>query len=289
MAKYTNTTVEEIVSRRTANSSTYKCTVSRINGSYFGYCHTGYSLAIKAYNSYKYNWGFPEKSAWKASWGTLSYYLEEPGRFIDCGFGELEGLAAKSYTWEEEVPINRGNSRQGSISITVGIKANKNNSSLFPDDLKTITLSTTEIPKATLNSFEVTADPNTINERYIHIAGTYSNPENYFTARVYNQKTPGSYVYISEEGDTSFNFSVPITEDMYNTSQRYVVEIVGKDSVIDVTGIKDATVQPSGVGLAVKIDNVPREVSTAHLWNVTTKDIPEIWIKIDDKIIKTIK
>lgn len=293
MSKYFNVT-EPVQIEQTKDSAKIKYTISRINSSYFGYCNYYNCLAIQRVNNkgesyfYKY-WGFPTASKWKSSWGTPSYNLSHE-EYVANQYGELQGILFESQEFIDEIKIDRGNSRQGSKSVTVGVKAGNNTTSTFSTTLKTITVYTTSIPKATLNTFTVTADSNDIVDRYIHISGTYSNPENYFTARIYNNKTPGKYEYISKEGDTAFNFSIPITKDMYNTSQEYTVEIIGKDSVVDVTSVQKATVQPSGVGLAIKNENGSvHEVSTAYLWNVTTKNVPEVWIKMDDKIIKTIK
>ena len=147
MAKFTQVSARQI--SNTSNTATYECTVSATGTSYFGVLNQTTCLAIKAWNRYMYYWGFPKANKWKDSWGSPSYYLSS-GSYYNGRLGNLQGkLDNRSYTWTETVPIDRGNSRQGTMDITVGLQYTGNDQR-FGSALQTLRLYTTEISKGNI-------------------------------------------------------------------------------------------------------------------------------------------
>lgn len=286
MSKFISVSVKQTAND--SSSATYECTVSKLSSSYFGICQYYNCLVIWKAGSngkgqaYKH-WGFPVRSSWKASWGEPSWYLWG-GNYFKSQYGNLDGFLGNTYKWTETVTIDRGNSREGTKEITVGVKAGKNTSTSFGTTLKTITLKTTRIPdpsNVVLNQ-PVVDEPN-VENRTLTVTASFVNPENYYTARLYKDGVQVPF--------TNNTYTMNITKEMYNTNPKFELRIFGKDNTYYKEFTKEvrAYIAPSGVGLTVKHNGEPKEIDNAYFRNVTNKEIKEIWIKKNGKIYKTIK
>ena len=279
MSKFLSVSARQISNN--ANSATYECTVSRTNGAYFGLCNRNVNLVIKKASSYYKHWGFPVRSSWKASWGEPSWYLWG-GNYQDIGYGYLDGFLATSYTWTETVSINRGNSRQGSKTIEVGVKAGPGTSSDFGTTLAKLTLTTTKIPDATGSWLKATVDPITQRDRYITVEGGFTNPESYYNMRLYRNgvQVPFSGTYTEQ-----------VTKDKFFTNVVFTLKVYGKDGTLynNLTKETKVYIEPSGVGVSVQKASTTHSINSMYLNNVTHKEITEVWIKKDGKVYKTVK
>lgn len=290
----------------TATSATYKCTVARVNNAYFGYLSNNQYLVLKGYNKGIKFWGFPERGNW--AW---SYFGAEPstqlydGDYHTHGGYTLQSTLKASTYWTETVPISRGTSRQGTKKITVGVIGGPYNGSDFSTLTKTITLKTTEIPKPAAPTITVSVDPITETNRYINISVTFKKylttyngvQQNYYRATLYDKNNK---VVVSKK-TASFTHKIKVTQAMFNTTQTYTVKLIGLDGAVYATKKASVSVKPNSVGLSFKSKIVDEEsgdiiedevysITTAHLNNVTVKNIPEVWIKNENgDIVKTTK
>lgn len=293
----------------TATSATYKCTVARVNNAYFGYLTSNQHLVLKGYNSYIKHWGFPATSG-SDSWvwnyyGAWPTYELENNIKKNVGYGSLGSTMKSSTYWTETVPISRGTSRQGTKKITVGVIGGPYNGSDFSTLTKTITLKTTEIPKPAAPTITVSVDPITETNRYINISVTFKRylttyngvQQNYYRATLYDKNNK---VVVSKR-TASFTHKIKVTQAMFNTTQTYTVKLIGLDGAVYATKKASVSVKPNSVGLSFKSKIVDEEsgdiiedkvysITTAHLNNVTVKNIPEVWIKNENgDIVKTTK
>lgn len=290
----------------TATSATYKCTVARVNNAYFGYLSDNQYLVLKGYNKGIKFWGFPEHGNW--AW---SYFGAEPsaqlydGNYHTHGGYTLQSTLKASTYWTETVPISRGTSRQGTKKITVGVIGGPYNGSDFSTLTKTITLKTTEIPKPAAPTITVSVDPITETNRYINISVTFKKylttyngvQQNYYRATLYDKNNK----VVTSKRTTSFTHKIKVTQAMFNTTQTYTVKLIGLDGAVYATKKASVSVKPNSVGLSFKSKIVDEEsgdiiedkvysITTAHLNNVTVKNIPEVWIKNENgDIVKTTK
>lgn len=287
MGKFNGVSVRTVSSDD--NGATYECTVSGASNSYFGICDNRGCTAIKAWNRYLYYWGWPKKSNWKDSWGNPDYRLVN-GSNISQFAGTLQGrLDNRKYTWTDYVPIARNNQRQPSATITVGLEY-KGTDSRFSSALQTITLYANAIPYGNINEFSVTADSGNISgDRYIRIHTTFTNPSNFHYCRLTDSN--GKVLATSGEGATSLDYNMLITKDMYQTTKAFKVELFGKDNkACPGARSQSVSIEPSGVGLWLKPNqNNIVECTKSAFVNTKTKDITEIWIKINGKWCKTKK
>lgn len=280
MSKFISVTAKQISC--TANSATYECTVSRTNGSYFGFCDYNRCLAIKKAGGYSNYWGFPEKSSWKSSWGTPSWVLSSQGT-ANNAFGNLQGMLKASHTWTETVSINRGNSRQGSAYIEVGVKAGSNVESNFGTTLVGLTLTTSKIADASNSWLRVTVDPTTEQVRKITVEGGFTNPEGHYYMKLLRNG--------SEIKGFNGTYSEEISQNMYLSTIYFELQIYGKDGTHYNSLLKKAQayIEPSGPGVSVKENSIVNPVNNMYLKNVNHKEITEVWIKKDGKVYKTEK
>lgn len=283
MAKFTQVSARQI--SNTANSATYECTVSATGTSYFGVLNQTTCLAIKAWNRYMYYWGFPKANKWKASWGSPSYYLSS-GSYYNGRLGNLQGkLDNRSYTWTETVPIDRGNSRQGTMDVTVGLQYTGTDQR-FGSALQTLRLYTTEISKGYINTFSGSADSsNTVGDRYIRLYCSFTNPESFYNCRLYD----ANGTLITTSSGTDFNYNILITKDMYQTTKRYDVKLYGKDGTCYDNKSVVVSIEPSGAGVWAKLNNTTTEINKLTFKNVNFKEAKEVWIKKDGAWRKTKK
>lgn len=286
MSKYIKVTVKQVAASK--DSATYECTVARQNSSYFGYCNKNTHLVIwkagakgtgKAYK----HWGFPKRADWKSSWGEPSWNLWG-GNKVDIGYGNLDGFLDTSYKWQEIVNIDRGNKRQGSKQIKVGVKAGPGTSDSFAKDiLKTITLKTIQVPDPTLDLFVATIDTSgTV--PCIDVKWSFVNPEDYYRVELYKN---GEKVELKDP----VHYVEKITPDMFNQTIKFEGKVYGKDNTYYKEFSKSAslTIQPIGPGVTVNNSGTIANVNAMYLNNVTHKGITEVWIKKDGKVYKTVK
>jgi len=283
MASNLSVSCEQI--SNTSNSATFRCTITANSSSYYGLVSP--CIAIKTWNGYRNYWGFPLSNHWKSSWHASPDYRLVNGSVINGAFGSLNGqLTDRTYTWTETVPINKGNSRQGTATITVGAQYNGNDSR-FASALITKTLNTTSTPYGEITSKNCTVDSgNTSGTRYIHITCNFTNPENYHTCKLFD----ASGKLITATSVSPLTYNITITKDMYQKTKAYKLELYGKDNNA-CPGAQTiyAFIEPSGVGLWTKQNSNTKEVSTATFKNVNQKQITEIWIRKNQEWKRTLK
>ena len=259
----------------------FSYTISRLHGSYFGLCDSR-SLLIKRVNSsgqqynYKY-WGFPEKSKWKSSWGSPDWRLQNETTVIANG---CTGYLRESVYLEDEVKINRGNSRQGSMRVTVGVYAGSGNESRFGTTEQSITLYTSKVADPSNSWLSVTADGAEVANRKITVKGGFTNPEGYYTMKLYRNGT-----------NVSFNgeYTESITKDKEKTTIYYELRVYGKDGTCYTAMTKTGSVTPAESSKGIRVNQKGiKKVYELKRKNVTLKDVKDIYIKKDGKIRKVI-
>ena len=278
MSKFLSVSARQISNN--ANSATYECTVARTNGAYFGYCDYYRCLAIKKASGYYKYWGFPKASNWKSAWGQPSWNLSSQ-QWVSNQFGNLQGFLDTTYTWTETISIDRGNSRQGSKYVEVGVVSGSNISSDFGTTLVGLTLTTTKVPDATNPYLKSQVDPITVRNRKITVEGGFTNPEGYYNMRLYRNgvQVPFNGTYTEE-----------VTKDKFFSNIVFTLKVYGKDGTLynNLTKETKVYIEPSGVGVSVQKTST-HNVDSMYLNNVTRKEITEVWIKKNGKVYKTEK
>jgi hypothetical protein len=274
---------------KTPTGGIIEYTISRTNSAYFGYCDYYRCLAIQRAdrngNSYYYKyWGFPRKSYWRASWGEPSWLLsyEQPA---NNQFGYLQGTLFESQTFRDEIVIPRGNSRENSKKVTVGVVAGSSiTDKRFDTTLQSVTVYTTKIADASDVWLTAEVDPTTAQERYITVKGGFTNPEGHYNMRLFRngvQVVPFDGTYTEK-----------VTEDLYYQTINFELKIFGADGTFYNPLTKYASIkniEPLGPGISVMQNSSIYGVENACRKNVTLKELPEIWIKKDGKVYKTEK
>lgn len=265
----------------TASSATYECTVSRINKGVYVNCVKEYHLALKKSADKPFLlWGFPTDYA-KYNYRAHANLTTNSTVDIGAGYGKLPSKISNSESWTETVSINRGNSRQGSKTIKVGVKTGNSTDKNFKPDLVTLTLKTLEIAKPNKPTITITVDDEKQKTRYIHINITMNNPENFYTAKLLD----GSGNQIGGSHTSSWEESILIDKNYFETTQNYTVKITGKDGTLyHEVSSSSGFIKASGVGAQVKADGSIQDVNTAHFKNANIKTISEVWIKKDGKV-----
>ena len=281
MAVYTAVSARQI--SNTANSATFECTVSAYSTSYYGILNSSNCIAIKSWNRYLHYWGWPV--TWKSGWGSPSYYLKNK-QYYNGPLGNLQGrLDNRSFTFTDTVPIDRGNSRQGSVDVTVGLHS-LSKDSRFCSALQTIRLYTTEIAKGNITSFSGTADSGNISgDRYIRLSCGFNNPEGYYTCRLYD----ANGTQLKASNGTSLDHNILITRDMYQTTKRFRVELYGRDNSLYDRRELTVSIEPSGAGVWAKLNSNSTEIQKVTFKNVNFKEAKEVWVKINGTWRKTTK
>lgn len=278
-SKYIRVTAEQISC--TKNAATYRCTITRINKGVYVLCDKNYHLAPKKSGDKPFMlWGFPTDYS-KYNYTAASNLKNGTTVDIGAGYGKLPSKIQNSITWEESVPISRGNSRQGTKTISVGLKTGTGGSKDFKPALIKLTLKTKEIPKPNKPTISVTVDDTTNKDRFIHVTVTMNNPEEYYIAKLYDKN--GNQ--IGDPHTASWNEQIPINKNMFESSQEYTVKIIGKDTseYHSITSNR-CYIEASGIGVIVKDEGILQEVNTAHLKNVNIKTLSEVWVKKDGKV-----
>lgn len=286
MSQFINVSTPKQITK-TATGGIIEYTISKVNSSYFGLCSYYDCLAIQRVdtngNSYYYKyWGFPRKSYWKASWGEPSWLLSYE-QYTSNQFGNLQGTLFESQTFRDGIIIPRGNARENSKEVTVGVVAGSGiTDKRFATTLQTITVYTTKIADASDVWLTAEVDPITVQDRYITVKGGFTNPEGYYNMRLYRNgvQVPFSGTYTEQ-----------VTKDLYYQTINFELRIFGADGTFynALTKYVSKQIDPSGPGVSVMQNSRIYGVENACRKNVTLKELPEVWIKKDGKVYKTVK
>lgn len=263
------------------------------NGSYFW----GGTNMIRPYLNGEYpyyGWAAPDRGSWKyfsntdpavgnyyrlydssSGWQNLSwvYFSPQPGY-----------ISAKVLEFYRDVTINRGNSRQGSVTVRVGIDS-KYSDWRFPDCFVNLTLYTNKIADISNVALNVTIDDKSNNPRYIRVSSSFTNPSTYYTAYLYHNGN------LLASGTGSLSRNIEVTYNMFDTNQSFNLVIKGKDGVTYHNSTKTVHVEPSGVGIWVRQSNRANEVFHVYYKNNSGEiiEVTEAWYKRNSQNIKTTK
>lgn len=276
--------VEASQTSSTATSATYTMKVSR-RGTYF------WGLKDKIYvcdhNGRIICWAAPEKSKWK--WDGTNYYLTNSSgskQTLSWEFWKPQSgyVAASSLTYTRTVTINRGNARQGSKTINIGIESAYSGSNLSTCK-GNLTLTTSKIADASNVVLTANADGVGVSDRYIRLSASFTNPENYYTGYLYHGST------LLGTTTNSISKEIKITNSMFETTQSFSFVIKGKDGVSYVTKPAECYVEPGGVGIWNRKDGVAKEVTNVYYKNNNGEiiEVTEAWVKRNNQAIKTVK
>ena len=275
---------------RTANSASYKMKVSRRNGYFWGHHEKAW---IQNHNGRVFYWNAPSTGSdynhWR--WNGRIYYIIDannvawdlnnkywPGATASDTHKALDSWESPEYT----VPINRGNAKSGSTTITVGIFTT------YTDIFKTLKLDlplyTSEVANISNISFTGECDDRYVQNRYIRLRASYTNPENFYHATITG---PG----LNETFDTSYSKNIAVTNAMHNTTRTYTITIKGDDGVVYKTQSVSVYIEPSGVGIWYKQNNKPKECYHVYYKNNQGNiiEVTEAWYKRNSQNIKTVK
>lgn len=266
----------------TANSATYKMKVSRRNGYILGKA----GLSIYDHEGKIVNWAFPSVSSWR--WTGSTYLLDSNKGTLELGRAfwgsNPDYLAASSVEYTRTVNINRGNSRQGSTVVTIGVD------SIFTGGyynkcMGNLALYTSKVADVSNINFAVTADGKNVSNRNIYVTASFTNPESFYIGTVTHDKKELGTV------TSSRTFTIPITYDMFNTTQHFTFSIKGKDGSLITNKTYSIKIEPSGVGIWYKQNNKVKEVDSVYYKNNNGEiiDVTEVWAKVGGKAIKTVK
>ena len=271
----------------TADSATYRMRASILNNGRWG---TKGNIAIYDHNGRVVYWNAPELSKW--TWRDGGYYIWES--YYNSGWIQLNwyyyndqpGYALESvYEHTATVTgISRGNNRQGSKTINIGIKSTFTDSD-FPNCIGDLTVYTSKIADVSNVRLSVSIDDVTETDRKIHVNVSFTNPESYYTGYIYHN---GSQIGTVTSSNT---IDIPVTYAMFNTTQKFSISIKGKDGQEYYSTNSSILVQPSGVGIWYKNNNKMNEVYHVYFKNNNGEmiDVTEAWAKLGGKIIKTVK
>jgi hypothetical protein len=263
----------------------YKLTVARANGMFWGGVDV---ISIHDHNGHVCWWAAPGLSEWvwqnnqyelydwATGWQALywKFWNPEPGY-----------LAASSHTITRRVNnISRGNKRQGSKTVRVGVQSVYSDWR-FTTCIINLPLTTEQIPLPSNVTLTATADDKTIPDRKIRIVASFSNPESYYTGMLYHN---GVLIASSSDPITK---EINITPVMFNTKQRFSFTIKGKDDIEHITPKEtEVFIEPSGLGIWYK-DDEPKEVFHVYQKNNSGEiiEVTEAFCKRNNKIIKIVK
>ena len=265
----------------------YKCVIT--TDGYYGTDVSQTPLGVWDNGTLKNYIGWPLESAWQSSWGQPDWRLSY-GEWINSKFGGAYGtLINRRYEWTSDwISLPRGNQRKKSIDVTCGVRSVNPSWGLFPETLVTRKLETNEIPlqKFAPSKVNVTVDPaNTSGQRYIRISAEFSNPDNYYTAKLYLN---GNELAASSASPVTHN--MPITKEMFQNSYTFEAKLWGKDgSLYDTISSNSNYVEPSGFGVWSRNNNNINEIDNLAFRNNKSKEITEVWVKVNGKIYQTRK
>ena len=275
----------EQLSTRYKDKARYYISVSRKGGYFWGYRN---AVKIRNHDGAFVSWAAPAKSEW--SWDGSNYYKTDSAGNVQTLSYEFWApqpgyITGNSLYYEFEVNIDRGNKRQGSKTIYVGIDSTYTSSD-FKSCGGNLTLYTSKIADVSNVSLTVTADDGSKSERYIHVTASFTNPENHYTGTLYRGNT--------SLGTTKGSISkdIPITYDMFEKTETFYFKITGADGTAYTNSTKQVPIyiEPSGVGIWNKKNNKSNEVY--HMYYKKNGDIIEVteaWVKKSKQVIKTVK
>ena len=236
-------------------------------------------------------WGFPSVSSWRPS--GYGYYLTDGNKRVDLGThlnpnfadklaGYMTGttLTSKEYT----VNISRGNNRIGYKDVHARIEGPGNHLPTVEVSLK---LETSKIPDVSVTNFSVSQTDNIYaKERFIFVRVALVNPEDYYTLRVKHEGTE-----IHSSNGTSFSLDIPITREMFNTSQSFTAIVTGKDGVEYYNKTTSLQILPGGIGVYAKTDDKIRDIAEVYYKDKegNIHEVREVWVKRKSQVTKTIK
>ena len=248
-------------------------TASRKSGNFWG-MQQGLRLAV--HGEYSNWWACPNLGAWKHD--SAGYYIMYNGYRQSLSWYYWAPQAGyqtgTSIAMTKRVYIDRGNSKQGSTTINVGMDGTYSSAKCSG----TITLYTTAVAEPSNLSISATADGKNVTNRYIRVSYNFTNPENFYSAEIYHNN-----VRIS-------NLTIPITYAMFNTTQTFKLIVRGKDG-----STKEATtsvwIEPSGVGIWYKQSGTAKEVFHVYYKNSQGNiiEVSEAWYRRNTTNIKTVK
>jgi hypothetical protein len=269
----------------TADSASYRMVVSR-RGTYFW--GTSNAVSVYDHNGRITYWAAPSKSSWK--WDGSVYYLNNydgSKQVLSWNYWAPQAgyVAANSLTYDRTVTgISRGNNRQGSRTINIGIQSTYSDSR-FLTCRGDLTLTTSKIADVSNVSLSASADGKDVSDRYIRITASFTNPESYYTGYLYH----GNSLLGSTAG--SISKTVKITNAMFETTQGFTFVIKGKDGVTYSTKSASAYIEPSGVGIWYKQNSSAKECFHVYYKNSSGKiiEVTEAWAKRNNINVKTVK
>jgi hypothetical protein len=246
----------EQLSTRYKDKAIYYISVSRKGGYFWGLRN---AVKIRNHNGAFVSWAAPAKSDWSYSDDLKFYKTDSAGNaqtlsyeFWDPQPGYITG---SSLYYQFEVDINRGNKRQESKTIYVGIDSTYTSSD-FKSCGGNLTLYTSKIADVSNVLLTVTADDGSKSDRYIHVSASFTNQENHYTGTLYRGKT--------SLGTTKGSISkdIPITYDMFEKTETFYFKITGADGTEYPNSTKQVPIyiEPSGVGIWNKKNNKSNEV-----------------------------
>ena len=303
-AKSTYFSVEAKIKSKTDTTATIEWSWKRTKG-YFGYCNSKEALVIKGANGYKNHLGIPKK--WESKWGSRSKNLTDgKSHKVVENWGSLTGKCANEGSYTETVTLDRGNNRSTTKEITVGIEGTKEEKSKW-ECLVTLSVSTSTIkdPENVSNiTINLTNKPltNFLNGKVLSIFLTYTNPENYYTAKLYSEDiNTGEKLLLASENNTrpgyvgaEYNLIDTITFLKYYYDKKFIVEIVGKDGKVYVTKTagpftRKTNPMPEVLSIYAKINGEVKNITELYFKNRNYKKIPNVYAKVPGKGIVEIK
>ena len=271
--------VEAYQTSNTSNSATYTLTVSRIGGKFWGAA----KVAVHDHNGHVIYWAAPEKSKWKYD-STNKWWLGNTSNRLDWRFWNPEPgyITASSLTYTRTVSISRGNNRQGSKTISVGIKSTLKD---WTDTMGNLTLTTTRVADVSGVSLSVSQSDKNASSRIMTVSASFNNPESYYTGYLYHNGK------LLDTTTSAVAAIINIHNSMFNTTQKFQFIIKGKDGVTYVDKPASLYIEPSGVGIWYNQNGSPKEVFHAYYKNNSGKiiEVTEAWARKNNLNIKTVK
>lgn len=300
-------TVNAEVTNKTATTATIKWSWSKNrSGSYFGYCNKTEALAIKGANGYLNHLGIPKK--WKSDYGSRSKNLTDgKSHQVIKDWGSLVGLCSDGESYTETITLDRGNDRSITKEIVVGIDGTK------AEEKNWICLVTLKVSTSTIKDpenvsnitvkLENKAFTNIINGKLLSVFLTYTNPEKYYTAKLYAEdvKTGKRDLLATENSNTRPGY-VGVEYDLYSAvrftqyyyDKKFIVEIVGKDGKVYATKTagpfsRENSPQSEVLSVYAKINGQVKNITDVYFKNVNYKKVPTIYTKLPNGKIVEIK
>ena len=238
-------------------------------------------------------WAFPKLSQWKKDSSGL-YYLNSGGKQVlwghfyphwsdkELGFVTGSEIYSKEYT----VNIDRGNNKKGYKTVRAKIDGTYGD---FGDVEISMSLETTEVSPAVLNTFTVTQSDKNSKDRKITVDVKITNPEKYYTLIVKHGKTE----IFNEKGASEFCIEIPIDRQMYSSMQTFSVTIVCANGEIEKSeSTKEIFIEDAGVGVSYK-DKQGKISEIEEVWykdkDGNISEVTEVWVKKAKQVVKTIK